>query len=344
MVKLHLDRRAVRRRWRRDNGIMDEHSNLNEQLPSRFVVGIDLGTTNSAVCYVDTAQQPWRVRAFAIPQLVDAGQIEAWDTLPSFHYQPLASEATGQALRLPWQAQPHPYVVGMMAREQGPLRPGRLIASAKSWLCHSGVDRTAELLPWHGAADADRLSPVQASSRYLQHLREAWDASWPQYPLAEQDVVLTLPASFDEVARELTVQAAALAGLPRVVLIEEPQAAFYAWIDHHRDDWEAVAPGQKILVCDIGGGTSDFTLIRVAAAGEGGASSSTAWPSAITDPGRRQPGPGPGQASGTETGRAAPLGRNSGLCWYAAAAVKETLLERSRRSDSRSTCRAPARV
>ncbi len=159
---------------------------------------------------------------------------------------------------------------GIFARDQGTLAPGRLINSAKSWLCHSGVDRTAGLLPWHGAEDVDRLSPVEVSARYLAHVRDAWNAKFPREPLEKQDFVLTLPASFDEVARELTVKAAAAAGLPRVVLIEEPQAAFYAWIYTHQDDWERlVEPGQKILVCDIGGGTSDFTLIRVRR-GEGG--------------------------------------------------------------------------
>ena len=155
-------------------------------------------------------------------------------------------------------------MVGFFARDHGAVVPGRLISSAKSWLCHSGVDRTAALLPWHGVADVQRLSPVEVSARYLAHVRAAWDARFPQHPLAQQDFVLTLPASFDEVARELTIKAAALAGLPRVVLIEEPQAAFYAWINAHRDGWDQlVKPGQKILVCDIGGGTSDFTLIRV---------------------------------------------------------------------------------
>jgi hypothetical protein len=154
--------------------------------------------------------------------------------------------------------------VGAFARDEGTKTPGRLIASAKSWLSHSGVDRTAELLPWQGAADVERLSPVEVSARYLRHMRAAWDARFPHAPLADQDVVITLPASFDEVARELTVEAARLAGLPRVVLIEEPQAAFYAWVDKHADDWhERVEPGQTILVCDIGGGTTDFTLIRV---------------------------------------------------------------------------------
>ena len=148
--------------------------------------------------------------------------------------------------------------------------PGRLITSAKSWLCHPGVDRLAELLPWHGADDVERLSPVEASAGYLAHLRAAWNARFLADPLEAQEVVLTLPASFDEVARELTVKAAARAGLPCVVLIEEPQAAFYAWINAHGGQWEqTVSPGQKILVCDIGGGTSDFTLIRVRSAAGG---------------------------------------------------------------------------
>ena len=152
----------------------------------------------------------------------------------------------------------------MFAREQGAVAPGRLISSAKSWLCHSGVDRLADLLPWHGAPDVDRLSPVAASGRYLAHIHAAWNHRFPRKPLEEQEIVLTLPASFDEVARELTVKAAAAAGLPRVVLIEEPQAAIYQWINAHRANWEQlVRAGQKILICDIGGGTSDFTLIHV---------------------------------------------------------------------------------
>jgi molecular chaperone DnaK (HSP70) len=241
-----------------------------EELPSRYVVGIDLGTTNSALAYVDTTEAAWHVRNLPVPQLVAPAQIEARDTLPSFHYQPAAAETAPGMLRLPWSKEEPAYAVGAYARDQGSLVPGRLIASAKSWLSHSGVDRTANLLPWHAAPDVDRLSPVAASSRYLAHLRAAWDSRFPSFPLADQDVVLTLPASFDEVARELTIAAAAQAGLPRVVLIEEPQAAFYAWINNHAADWETlVSPGQKILVCDIGGGTSDFTLIRVRR-GEGG--------------------------------------------------------------------------
>ena len=228
-----------------------------------FVVGIDLGTTNSAMTYVDTRQSPWGVRVFAVPQLVAPGQVESRETLPSFHYESAPNEFPPNSLDLPWQKESNT-AVGVFAREQGRLVPGRVIDSAKSWLCHTGIDRTAELLPWHGAADVARRSPVAVSARYLAHLWAAWDHKSPGDRLADQDIVLTLPASFDEVARELTVQAARQAGLNRVVLIEEPQAAFYAWIDAHRDSWEQhVSPGQKILVADIGGGTSDFTLIRV---------------------------------------------------------------------------------
>ncbi len=242
----------------------------DEPQPSRFIVGIDLGTTNSAASYVDTEEATWRVRTFSIPQLVDAGQVESLETLPSFRYQPATGELRADLLSLPWTREEMSHVVGLYAREQGTRAPGRLIASAKSWLCHPGVDRTADLLPWQGAPDVQRLSPIEASAAYLRHIRLAWNMRFPGQPLQDQDVVLTLPASFDEVARELTVQAAAAAGLPRVLLIEEPQAAFYAWIDDHQDDWQGrVQPGQKILVCDIGGGTSDFTLIRVRQ-GEGG--------------------------------------------------------------------------
>lgn len=231
---------------------------------SRFVVGIDLGTTNCAVCYLDTLESDSEIRHFDIAQLVAPGQVEARSTLPSFHYEPASGEQAADSLTLPWKTDDRNYAVGTYARDHGRMVAGRLIESAKSWLCHSGVDRKSAMLPWHGAADAESLSPVQTSARYLQHIREAWDANFPKNPLAEQDVTLTIPASFDEVARELTVNAARLAGLPKIVLIEEPQAAFYSWVNAHRDDWEQhVAAGQKILICDIGGGTSDFTLINV---------------------------------------------------------------------------------
>lgn len=237
---------------------------------SRYVVGIDLGTTNCAAAFVDCEGDPWRVETFNVPQWVDWGQLERRPTLPSFHYEWSDEVGDESRFRLPWEDQPSSYVVGTLARDAGGRNPGRRIVSAKSWLSHDGVDRSADLLPWHGDSDVTRLSPVVVSARYLAHIRAAWDDAHPEHPLDQQDVIVTLPASFDEVARELTVAAAKQAGLPRVFLIEEPQAAFYAWIDRHRDDWHTRArSGQMILVCDIGGGTSDFTLIRVRPAGDG---------------------------------------------------------------------------
>ncbi len=252
---------------------------------ARFVIGIDLGTTNSAVCYVDSQETTWQIRSLSIPQLTAAGQVETRENLPSFLYQPAAGELSEEAMRLPWENasaaerskleskskfSDAPFVAGVFARDHGAGAPWRMINSAKSWLCHNGVDRFAAILPWQSADDVRRISPVEAGARYLRHMREAWNSRFPREPMERQDVVLTLPASFDEVARELTVKAAHEAGLPRVVLIEEPQAAFYSWIHARRDDWESVvSPGQKILVCDVGGGTSDFTLIRVRRGEEG---------------------------------------------------------------------------
>ncbi len=239
--------------------------------PSRYLIGIDLGTTNSAVAYVDTAEPTWAIDDFAIPQLVAAGQVEKRDVLPSFHYEAADAEFSDDALRLPWSGKNASRAfVGVFARDHGAASTGRLVSSAKSWLSHSGVDRTAGLLPWHGASDVPRHSPVEICSRYLDHIRSAWDAEHPEHPLARQEVVLAVPASFDEVARELTIAAAQRAGFGRVVLVEEPQAAFYAWIDAQGEHWDRqVQAGQTILVCDVGGGTSDFTLIRVRPA-EGG--------------------------------------------------------------------------
>jgi hypothetical protein len=232
--------------------------------PSRFIVGIDLGTTNCAMAFVDSEAAEARVEVFRIGQWVDWQTAEASPTLPSFHYQWTDQEArelkTGRAS--PWVESD--YAVGILARERHTLDSSRSLGSAKSWLCHPGVDRTAPILPWQADADVQRISPVEASSRYLLHMRRAWDRVHPDHPLAECDVIITLPASFDEVARELTIEAARQAGLPRIVLIEEPQAAFYAWLSRHEKDWQTkIRPGQTILICDIGGGTTDFTLIRV---------------------------------------------------------------------------------
>ena len=241
------------------------------EAPPRYVVGIDLGTTNCALAFVDTEAGD-AVETWAVPQFVAPATVEGRENLPSFLYRPADGEFPPGSLSPPWAGgEPPAWVAGAFARDHGSNRPGRQVASAKSWLCHPGVDRTADLLPWHAADGVERISPVAASAALLSHLRSAWDAAHPGFPLAEQDVVLTLPASFDEVARELTVRAAKAAGLPRVVPIEEPQAAFYAWLARHPADWrDRVRPDTNVLVCDIGGGTSDFTLIRVKAGGGDG--------------------------------------------------------------------------
>ena len=233
---------------------------------SRYIVGIDLGTTNSAMAYIDRAakgRHGLAVHDFPVPQLVAPGEALGKRLLPSNAYLPGEHELPPEATRLPWGGGPP--IVGELAKLQGARVPGRMVASAKSWLCHAGVERTAKILPWGAPEGVKRISPVAASALYLGHLRAAWDHSHPESPLAQQDVVLTVPASFDEVARELTVQAAKDAGLLQLTLVEEPQAAFYWWTARHRQKLaEALGSHRLILVVDVGGGTSDFTLIHAA--------------------------------------------------------------------------------
>jgi len=240
-------------------------------MESRYIVGIDLGTTNSALGYVDlhdASPGSIRVLTFDIPQLVGHGRVAARPTLPSFLYLPGDYDLQGGVTALPWN-QERDYAVGVFARDQGGLVPGRLVSSAKSWLCHGGVDREAPILPWGAGTEVNKVSPIAASSRYLQHLKEAWDHTMPE-PLDRQVIVLTVPASFDEVARELTVQAAREAGLGAVTLLEEPLAAFYAWLSHHENDWNtSLEEGDLLLVCDVGGGTTDFTLVACEAGPDG---------------------------------------------------------------------------
>ncbi len=235
-----------------------------ERHVSRFVVGIDLGTTNCAVAFMDTLSSKPLLEIFRVEQMVDFQTSQFSDTLPSFHYELTGSESSQVNSRFQFAEGQHLSVVGVFARQRGVQMPGRCIASAKSWLCHPLVDRTSDLLPWNADDTVQLLSPVQASRRYLEHIRRMWDREHPGEPLAQQDVIVTLPASFDEVARRLTIQAATEAGLLNVILIEEPQAAFYAWLHRNQDSWmQTMRPGQSILVYDIGGGTTDFTLIRV---------------------------------------------------------------------------------
>ena len=231
---------------------------------SRFVVGIDLGTTNSVVAYADTAAADApTVAVLPIPQVTAPGAVEAQPLLPSFLYVPMDGEFAADALALPWEAQPE-VIAGDFARRRGAEVPTRVVTSAKSWLSHAGADRTAPILPWGSPPEVHKVSPVEASARYLTHIHRAWNAQFADAPLEEQEVLLTVPASFDAVARDLTVRAAREAGLQHVTLLEEPQAAFYAWIDALGDRWrEVVRVGDLVLVCDVGGGTTDFSLIAV---------------------------------------------------------------------------------
>ncbi|MCC6763959.1 MAG: Hsp70 family protein [Deltaproteobacteria bacterium] len=235
---------------------------------ARFVVGIDLGTTNSALAFVDTRAARRAIETLPVTQLVSEGRLADLPTLPSALYLAGDHDVPPGALALPW-AEDRREVVGELARVQGARVPGRLVTSAKSWLAHGGVDRGAAILPWGAPDGVPRLSPVAASGRYLAHLRALWDHRHPDAPLAAQQLVLTVPASFDEVARELTVAAAREAGLPDLTLLEEPQAAFYAWLAAHERRWEAALGGERtILVVDVGGGTTDFSLIASRAGGD----------------------------------------------------------------------------
>jgi len=232
------------------------------------ILGIDLGTTNSALA-VAGGEAP--VRTLPIAQVVGPGEVAERPTLPSFLLLPSALEVPTAQLQLPWSAGMR-YAVGVFARERGAELPHRLVSSAKSWLCNPAIDCTAQVLPFRGAQreldpemeGGERVSPVNASARYLAHLRAAWDDANPHEPAAEQEVLVTVPASFDPVARELTVVAAREAGFDRVTLLEEPQAAFYAYLATRGDAWrQDLAPGNVVLVCDVGGGTTDFSLIEI---------------------------------------------------------------------------------
>jgi molecular chaperone DnaK (HSP70) len=243
-------------------------------LSPAFVVGIDLGTSHTVVASTPLGAAAPEIALLPIPQCSNAGELLAQPLLPSLRYQAAEGEL-GDAWRQPWPPQGAtagaPAVVGRWARDLGAAVPGRLVASAKSWLSHQGVDRSAAILPWGAGDDVPKVSPVLASASYLAHVKSAWDAQHPQAPLAQQSVVLTVPASFDEGARALTLEAAQLAGLPQVQLLEEPKAAFHDWLLLQGERLAAQLVGSRlVLVVDVGGGTTDLTLIRVEAAADGG--------------------------------------------------------------------------
>jgi hypothetical protein len=232
----------------------------------RYSLGIDLGTTHSALSAFELGRETGRGEAqenLQIPQLIKPGAVEERLLLPSFLYLPNENEFPAGSLDLPW-GPASGSIVGEFARAHGAKVPSRLVSSAKSWLCHAGVDRKSGILPWQAPPDVQRISPLDASARYLEHIRAAWDYKNPDAPLRDQDMVLTVPASFDAAARELTTEAAARAGLSNVILLEEPQAALYAWIEAMGERFrKELHVGDVILVVDVGGGTSDFSLMTV---------------------------------------------------------------------------------
>ena len=233
---------------------------------SQYIVSIDLGTTNTVLAY--SAPGKADIQLFDIEQLVAPGEVGAGALLPSVRYHPAEGELADGELQLPWRqddvAGLRQVVIGRLARKLGAQVPGRLVSSAKSWLSHPNVDRTAAILPWGSEADVAKVSPVAASASYLSHLRSAWNTRFPSHPLERQQIVLTIPASFDEGARALTLEAARMAGLSGLRLLEEPQAAFYDWLYRQRATLAADLAGTRLLlVCDVGGGTTDFSLIKV---------------------------------------------------------------------------------
>jgi hypothetical protein len=242
-------------------------------LDTRYIIGIDLGTTNSVLSFLDAsaAEEEARIEVQPVAQLVNPGEMAEQSLLPSFLYIPGELDFPQGSTALPWDRKAQ-LVVGELARKRGAENPARMVASAKSWLSYAAVNRASPILPWRSPDEVQKVSPVEASARYLEYLRNAWDNQMakkkPELALAEQEILLTMPASFDEEARELTLRAAEQAGLKHVTLLEEPQAAFYAWIDGQGERWrKQVKVGDLILVCDVGGGTTDFSLITVSEAG-----------------------------------------------------------------------------
>ena len=232
----------------------------------RYSVGIDLGTTHCVLSYADITDiesDEFSQQVMAIPQLFNPGLVENSFQLPSFLYQAHEAELAEGSTSLPWTVKPD-YLVGEIARNLGSKTPIRLVSSAKSWLCHAGVDCKAPILPAEAPEEVECISPFQATTAYLQHLRDAWQSLHPDAPLEDQDLVITVPASFDPAARDLTVESARQVGLGQAILLEEPQAALYSWIERSHGDWRKQATcGDIILVIDVGGGTTDLSLIAV---------------------------------------------------------------------------------
>ncbi|MCC4225726.1 Hsp70 family protein [Vibrio campbellii] len=240
-----------------------QEASVETQQTPKFSVGIDLGTTHCVMSFVDTHDEDARVEVMPIPQLTAPGTVETRSQLGSFLYQPHEHEMNPQSRVLPWSSEPKA-LVGAIARNLGSKTPIRLVASAKSWLCHSGVNRRDAFLPAGSPEEVEKVSPLRATELYLEHLKDAWNHANPNHNLADQDVTITVPASFDPAARDLTAEAARNVGFVHLTLLEEPQAALYNWIDNSDDKWrDEVEVGDIVLVVDIGGGTTDLSLVEV---------------------------------------------------------------------------------
>ncbi|OMO20456.1 Hsp70 family protein [Vibrio lentus] len=240
-----------------------ELSSQEQQQAPKFSVGIDLGTTHCVLSYIDTTNEDARVEVMQIPQLTAPGTVETRSQLGSFLYQPHEHEMNAGSRVLPWSSEPKA-LVGAIARNLGSKTPIRLVASAKSWLCHGGVNRRDAFLPAGSPEEVEKVSPLKTTELYLEHLKDAWNHANPEHKLADQDVTITVPASFDPAARDLTAEAARNVGFTHLTLLEEPQAALYSWIDNSNDTWrDEVNVGDIVLVVDIGGGTTDLSLVEV---------------------------------------------------------------------------------
>ncbi len=240
-----------------------ELSSQEQQQAPKFSVGIDLGTTHCVLSYIDTTNEDARVEVMPIPQLTAPGTVETRSQLGSFLYQPHEHEMNAGSRVLPWSSEPKA-LVGAIARNLGSKTPIRLVASAKSWLCHGGVNRRDAFLPAGSPEEVEKVSPLKTTELYLEHLKDAWNHANPEHKLADQDVTITVPASFDPAARDLTAEAARNVGFTHLTLLEEPQAALYSWIDNSNDTWrDEVNVGDIVLVVDIGGGTTDLSLVEV---------------------------------------------------------------------------------
>ncbi|MGF1771582.1 Hsp70 family protein [Vibrio wakamikoensis] len=240
----------------------DQQKSQDQQI-AKYSVGIDLGTTHCVMSFIDTQNEDAQVEVVSIPQLTAPGTVESYKQLGSFLYQPHEHEMGQGSRTLPWTSEPKA-LVGAVARNLGSKTPIRLVASAKSWLCHGGVNRRDSFLPQGSPEEVSKVSPLRATELYLEHLKDAWNHMHPEHSLEQQDVTITVPASFDPAARDLTAEAARNVGLAHLTLLEEPQAALYSWIDNSDDKWrDEVNVGDVVLVVDVGGGTTDLSLVAV---------------------------------------------------------------------------------